>query len=144
MAQDTKDNNTFIGGYMLQVGVKGTKEVIVTKELSAQSVGSGLLPVYATPSMIALMENTAFESVAQYLEEGCGTVGTSLNVKHVAATPVGMKVTCETELVKVDGRALTFEVKAYDECGLIGEGTHERFIITEEKFLAKTNDKLNK
>lgn len=144
MTQDTKDNNTFIGGYMLQVGVKGTKEVIVTKELSAQSVGSGLLPVYATPSMIALMENTAFESVAEYLEEGCGTVGTSLNVKHVAATPVGMKVTCETELIKVDGRALTFEVKAYDECGLIGEGTHERFIITEDKFLAKTNDKLNK
>ena len=129
---------------MLKEGIKGTKEVIVTKELSAQSVGSGLLPVYATPSMIALMENTAFESVAQYLEEGCGTVGTSLNVKHVAATPVGMKVTCETELVKVDGRALTFEVKAYDECGLIGEGTHERFIITEDKFLAKANDKLNK
>lgn len=129
---------------MLREGVKGTKEVIVTKELSAQSVGSGLLPVYATPSMIALMENTAFESVAEYLEEGCGTVGTSLNVKHVAATPVGMKVTCETELIKVDGRALTFEVKAYDECGLIGEGTHERFIITEDKFLAKTNDKLNK
>lgn len=129
---------------MLKEGIKGTKEVMVTKELSAQNVGSGLLPVYATPSMIALMENTAFESVAQYLEEGCGTVGTSLNVKHVAATPIGMKVTCETELVRVDGRALTFEVKAYDECGLIGEGTHERFIITEEKFMAKTNDKLNK
>lgn len=129
---------------MLREGLKGTKEVIVTKELSAQSVGSGLLPVYATPSMIALMENTAFESVAQYLEEGCGTVGTSLNVKHVAATPIGMKVTCESELIKVDGRALTFSVKAYDECGLIGEGTHERFIITEDKFMAKTNDKLNK
>ena len=128
---------------MLKEGIKGTKEVIVTKELSAQNVGSGLLPVYATPSMIALLENTAFESVAQYLEEGCGTVGTSLNVKHVAATPIGMKVTCETELVKVDGRALTFEVKAYDACGLIGEGIHERFIITEEKFLAKTNDKLS-
>lgn len=128
---------------MLKEGIKGTNEIIVTKELSAQKVGSGLLLVYATPSMIALMENTAFESVAQYLEEGCGTVGTSLNVKHVAATPIGMKVTCETELVKVEGRALTFEVKAYDECGLIGEGTHERFIITEEKFLAKTNDKMN-
>ena len=128
---------------MLKEGIKGTNEIIVTKELSAQNVGSGLLPVYATPSMIALMENTAFESVAQYLDEGCGTVGTSLNVKHVAATPIGMKVTCETELVKVDGRALTFEVKAYDECGLIGEGVHERFIITEEKFLSKTNDKLN-
>ena len=129
---------------MLKEGIKGTKELVVTKELSAQNVGSGLLPVYATPAMIALMENTAYESVAQYLEEGCGTVGTSLNVKHLAATPIGMKVSCETELIKVDGRALTFAVKAYDECGLIGEGTHERFIITEEKFMKKANDKLNK
>jgi len=129
---------------MLKEGIKGTNEIIVTQELSAKNVGSGLLPVYATPSMIALMENTAFESVAQYLEEGCGTVGTSLNVKHVAATPIGMKVSCQTELIKVDGRALTFEVKAYDECGLIGEGTHERFIITEEKFLSKANDKMNR
>ena len=129
---------------MLETGIKGTNEIIVTEELSAKKFGSGLLPVYATPAMIALMENTAFESVAQYLEEGCGTVGTALNVKHVAATPIGMKVTCETELVKVDGRALTFEVKAYDECGLIGEGVHERFIITEEKFMTKTNGKLSK
>ena len=129
---------------MLREGLRGTKEIIVAKELSAQNVGSGLLPVYATPSMIALMENTAFESVAEYLEEGCGTVGTSLNVKHVAATPIGMKVTCETELIKVDGRALTFTVKAFDECGLIGEGTHERFVIMEEKFLNKTNEKLTK
>jgi len=129
---------------MLETGIKGTNEIIVTEELSAKKLGSGLLPVYATPAMIALMENTAFESVAQYLGEGCGTVGTALNVKHVAATPIGMKVTCETELVKVDGRALTFEVKAYDECGLIGEGVHERFIITEEKFMAKTNSKLSK
>jgi predicted thioesterase len=92
--------------------------------------------------MIALMENTAFESVAPYLEQGSGTVGTALNVKHVSATPVGMKVTCETELIKVDGRALTFSVKAYDEAGLIGEGEHERFIIYEEKFQAKADAKL--
>jgi len=129
---------------MLSSGIKGKKEIYVTNELTAACVGSGMLPVYATPSMISLMENTAFESVAQYLEEGCGTVGTALNVKHVAATPIGMKVICETELIKVDGRALTFQVKAFDECGLIGEGTHERFIITEEKFLAKTNAKKEK
>lgn len=129
---------------MLKEGIKGTKEIVVTDELTAKQVGSGMLAVYATPAMISLMENTAFESVAQYLEEGCGTVGTSLNVKHVAATPVGMKVKCETELVKVEGRSLTFEVKAYDECGLIGEGVHERFVITEDKFIKKTYDKLNK
>ena len=129
---------------MLTEGLKGTKEIVVTEELTAKHVGSGTLAVFATPAMISLMENTAYESVAQYLEEGCGTVGTSLNVKHVAATPVGMKVSCETELIKVEGRALTFHVKAYDACGLIGEGVHERFIITEEKFLKKTNEKLEK
>lgn len=129
---------------MLREGIKGRKEIIVTDELTAKNVGSGTLAVYATPFMISLMENTAYESVAGYLEDGCGTVGTSVNVKHVAATPVGMKVTCETELIKIEGRALTFGVKAYDECGLIGEGIHERFIITEEKFLNKTNNKLTR
>ena len=129
---------------MLVEGLKGQQEIVVTEELTAQHVGSGTLPVFATPAMISLMENTAYKSVAEHLEEGCGTVGTLMNVSHVAATPVGMKVTCETELIKVDGRALTFCVKAYDECGLIGEGTHERFVIMEEKFLAKTNSKLEK
>ena len=128
---------------MLTEGLKGQQEIIVTEEVTAQQVGSGTLPVFATPAMISLMENTAYKSVAEYLEEGCGTVGTLMNVSHVAATPVGMKVTCETELIKVDGRALTFSVKAYDEAGLVGEGTHNRFIIMEEKFLAKTNSKLN-
>lgn len=129
---------------MLTEGLKCTKEIVVTEEMTAKYVGSGTLEVFATPAMISLMENTAYESVAQYLEEGCGTVGTALNVKHVAATPLGMKVTCEAELIKVDGRALTFQVKAYDACGLIGEGLHERFIITEEKFMKKTNEKLTK
>lgn len=128
---------------MLEVGIKGRKEIVVTKEKTAKSMCSGALDVFATPAMIALMENTAFESVANLLDPGCGTVGTALNVKHVSATPVGMKVTCETELIKVDGRALTFSVKAYDEVGLIGEGEHERFIIFEEKFQKKANDKLN-
>jgi predicted thioesterase len=127
---------------MLKAGIKGKKEITVTQELTAKAMSSGALDVFATPAMIALMENTAFESVAGELEPGSGTVGTSLNVKHVSATPVGMKVTCETELVKVDGRALTFSVKAYDEAGLIGEGEHERFIIYEEKFQAKADAKL--
>jgi predicted thioesterase len=127
---------------MLEAGIKGKKEITVTQELTAKAMCSGSLDVFATPAMIALMENTAFESVAAELEPGRGTVGTALNVKHVSATPVGMKVTCETELVKVDGRALTFSVKAYDEAGLIGEGEHERFIIFEEKFQAKADAKL--
>ena len=129
---------------MLETGIKGTKEITVTNELTAKTFKSGTLDVYATPAMIALMEDVAFESVASELEEGCGTVGTLINVKHVAATPVGMKVTCETELTKIDGRALTFSVKAFDECGLIGEGVHERFIINEEKFQAKANGKMDK
>ncbi len=128
---------------MLETGIKGTKELIVSEDKTAKAMGSGTLDVFATPAMIALMENTAYESVAGELEEGSGTVGTALNVKHVAATPVGMKVTCETELIKVDGRALTFSVKAYDECGLIGEGEHERFIIMNEKFQAKADAKKN-
>ena len=124
---------------MLEVGIKGKKEIVVTKEKTAKSMCS--LDVYATPSMIALMEYTAFDSVASELDEGCGTVGTGLNIKHVAATPVGMKVTCESELIKIDGRALTFEVKAYDEKGLIGHGEHERFIVFEDKFQAKADQK---
>lgn len=127
---------------MLMTGIKGHQEIMVTEELTAAHLGSGSLKVYATPAMISLMENTAYQSVADYLEEGCGTVGTALDVKHVAATPVGMRVTCETELIKVEGRALTFRVCAKDECGLIGEGIHERFIISEEKFQSKTNSKL--
>jgi predicted thioesterase len=129
---------------MLETGIKGKKEITVTPDKTAKAMGSGTLDVFATPSMIALMENTAFESVAPYLEPGSGTVGTALNVKHVSATPVGMKVTCETELTKIDGRALTFLVKAYDEAGLIGEGEHERFIIFEEKFQTKADAKLQK
>ncbi|MDY2590687.1 MAG: thioesterase family protein [Agathobacter sp.] len=129
---------------MLETGIKGTKEITVTNELTAKTFKSGTLDVYATPAMIALMEDVAFESVASELEEGNGTVGTLINVKHVAATPVGMKVTCESELTKIDGRALTFSVKAFDECGLIGEGVHERFIINEEKFQAKANGKMDK
>ncbi len=128
---------------MLETGIKGKKELVVSQENTAKTMGSGTMDVFATPAMIALMENTAYTSVEKELETGSGTVGTALNVKHVAATPVGMKVTCETELIKINGRALTFSVKAYDECGLIGEGEHERFIVFEDKFQAKADAKRN-
>ena len=110
---------------------------MVTEDVTAAKVGSGLLPVYATPSMIALMENTCAQSVAPYLEEGKGTVGGAINIKHVAATPVGMKVRCESELTEVKGRKLVFSVNVYDEKGLIGTGTHMRAVIDNKAFMSQ-------
>jgi len=104
-------------------------------------MGSGQLPVFATPAMIALIEKTAWQSAAPYLEEGQGTVGTRLDIAHVAPTPIGMKVRCETVLTEMDGRKLVFTVQVFDEKGLIGEGKHERFIINNEKFLSKAEAK---
>lgn len=121
----------------METGIAGKQTITVTEDRTAAVMGSGELSVFATPAMIALMENTASKSVANALEEGQGTVGTSIDVKHVAATPVGMEVTCETKLVKVDRKRLVFEVKAYDAAGIIGEGVHERFIIDNEKFMTK-------
>lgn len=129
---------------MLEAGIKGEQMTEVVYENTATAVGSGVLEVFATPCMLALMEKTACDSVIPYLEEGWGTVGTQVNIKHVAATPIGMKVRCESELTLVDGRRLEFAVKAYDESGLIGEGTHERFMVNNEKFQGKANAKLEK
>lgn len=126
---------------MLKVGIKGKEETIASENNSAKTLGSGTLDVFATPAMIALMELTAWKSVQPYLEEKEGTVGISLNVKHIAATPLGMHVSCESELIEIEGKKLTFSVKAYDESGLIGEGTHERFIVNNEKFQNKTDAK---
>lgn len=125
----------------METGTKNTLERLVTEELSARVMGSGTLRVFATPAMIALIEETCWRSIADQLEDGQGTVGTLLNISHVAPTPLGMKVRCESELKEVDGRRLVFEVNVYDECGLIGKGTHERFIITEDKFQKKADAK---
>lgn len=126
---------------MVETGIKGRLEQTVTPEMSAARVGSGLVDVFATPMMIALVERTCNESVLPCLEEGQGTVGTLVNVTHTAATPMGMRVWCESELVEVDRRRLVFKVKAFDECGVIGEGVHERFIIDMAKFTAKVQGK---
>ena len=126
---------------MLQTGIKGSIELTVTPDKCAGAVGSGELDVFATPAMIALIEETCWRSVAPYLAPGEGTVGTALNVRHLSATPVGLTVRCETELTLVDRRRLVFEVKVYDPFGLVGEGTHERFVIQVEKFLKKVNEK---
>ncbi len=126
---------------MIPVHTKGHIEQTVTPDLTAARIGSGLVEVFATPMMIALVEQTCLESVLPYLDEGQGTVGTLVNVTHSAATPVGMRVWCDSELVEVDRRRLVFSVKAYDECGLIGEGRHERFVIDSAKFQAKIDAK---
>ena len=121
----------------MEAGIKNEKSIVVTDEVTASKVGSGLLPVYATPSMIALMEGTCAESVQPYLAEGEGTVGVAVDIKHIAATPVGMTVRCESLLKEVNGKKLVFEVNVYDEKGLIGTGIHKRAIINNEAFMAR-------
>jgi len=124
------------------VGMKGRAEAVVSGDNTAQTAGSGTLPVFATPWMCALMEQAAWTAVAPGLNEGESTVGTKLDISHLSASPVGIKVWAESEVTLVDGKRMEFKVAAYDEKGLIGEGTHERFVVTNEKFLAKTARKL--
>ena len=126
---------------MIQIGIKGHEEAVVTEDMLASNVGSGLVKVYSTAMMIALIEKAAVLSVESYLEQGQGSVGTLVNVSHCSATPLGMKVHAETELVEIDRRRLVFKVAAYDERGLIGEGMHERFIIDNARFQAKADSK---
>ena len=123
------------------VGMKGRAETVVTPENTAAAVGSGLVSVFATPYMVALMENAAVNAVQPAMEENQGTVGTVLNITHDAATPIGMKVWAEAEVTAVEGRKITLSVRAFDECGPIGSGTHERFVITVDRFLAKAQAK---
>jgi len=125
----------------LKTGLIGEREELVTNKNTAMAYGSGGVAVYATPAMIGLMENASLSAVDPVLSEGMATVGTELNVKHLAATPVGMKVRARAELLEIDGKRLVFKVEAFDEKAKIGEGTHERYIINLEKFLAKAGIK---
>jgi predicted thioesterase len=127
----------------LQPGLRGEKTETVTMENTARSWGSGGLEVYATPAMIALMEGAALAAVASLLPEGSSTVGTEVNVRHIAATPPGLQVWAQAELLEVDGRRLLFKVEAFDEAGKIGEGAHSRFIIDNERFLNNVSEKIN-
>ena len=126
---------------MIETGIKGHHEQTVTPAMSAARVGSGLVDVFATPMLVALVEQTCYESVLPHLDEGQGTVGTLVNISHTSATPIGRRVWCDSELVEVDRRRLVFRVKAYDEAGLIGEGTHERFVIDTARFMDKLKAK---
>ena len=123
--------------YMLKQGILGKEQTIVSHGNSALSMGSGSLEVFSTPSMIALMECACANSVKMHLEPGKTTVGVSMDAKHVSATPLGMTVHCESELLEVDGKRLVFKITAFDKCGIIGTATHERMIVDSRKFMEK-------
>ncbi len=127
----------------MEAGIKGKKRFMVTRDKLASEVGSGKVDVYATPMMIAAIEETAAASVESGLAGNETSVGTNISVSHIAATPEGMEVRIETELTKAEGRKLSFRVSAYDEAGLIGEGTHERVIVNKERFEQKARQKLS-
>ena len=126
---------------MLSIGIKGTQSELVTEKNTANTVGSGTLPVYSTPSMTALMEKTAMLSVAGQLDEGCCSVGTMLNIKHVKPTLIGRTVVCESELIELDRRRLLFAVTVKEGDTVVGKGTHERFIVDSESFMEKAKNR---
>ena len=131
---------------MIEIGMKSTATTTVTTENTAAKAGSGALMVFGTPFMAALMENAALMLMAPHLPVGKGSVGTALNISHVSPTPLGMKVRAEAEVtgISANGKIVDFKVSAYDETGLIGEGTHQRAVIDNERFMSKANGKLAK
>lgn len=128
---------------MIEIGKKFEIKILVSENDTAKAVGSGTLEVLATPRMIALMEEAAYKCIADDLEEGTSSVGTLMSVEHLSATPVGMEAYAVAEVSAVEGRKVSFTVEAYDEKGIIGKGTHDRFIVFSEKFVNKTYSKLS-
>ena len=126
----------------ITVGMKGEVATLVEREDTAKEVGSGSLLVYATPCMVALMEGAACEAIADALGEDKTSVGIELNIQHTSATPVGLEVRAEAEVTAVGGKIITFQLKAFDEAGEIGCGTHKRAIVPVQKFLDKAYSKL--
>ena len=129
---------------MFEMGMNYKVEMTVGEKDTAKAVGSGTLDVLATPRMIALMEEASYKCIESALEERTTSVGILMDVKHLSATPVGMKVWASATVTAVEGKKITFKVEAHDEAGIIGEGTHERFVVGTEKFVAKTYSKLAK
>lgn len=125
----------------IAIGTKGTASVLADTTNLAMTVGSGSLPVFATPMMAALMEQAACNAIADALAEGETTVGTSLEITHSAPTPTGLTVTATAEVTAVCGREISYHVSACDDAGIIGEGTHRRFLVDAEKFTAKAEKK---
>ena len=128
----------------IKVGLTREEHGVSDEAHSAQALGSGLLPVLATPAMTALMEQAAAGALEDFLPEGWTSVGISLDIEHTSATPLGMSFRAKAEVTAVEGRKILFAVRAYDEVGEIGRGTHERFAVEAEPFLAKAVKKLDK
>ena len=122
-------------------GLAAEVERIVDETDTAARWGSGLVPVFSTPALVGLMEAAAVAALKGYLPDGWTTVGTRIDIRHLAATPVGMKVRARAELTAVDGRKLTFRIQAWDEVEAIGEADHDRFLVNEERFLANVKGK---
>lgn len=125
----------------MEIGSTSKKKALVTQGLTAEVQGSGSLPVYATPAMVALMEAAAAACVSGALEPGQTTVGIGLSISHSAATPLGMEVTAHARLTQVEGRILSFDIWAEDAAGLIGKGTHQRAVVDAQRFLKKVDEK---
>jgi Predicted thioesterase len=125
----------------IKIGTSMESEMVVEKDDTASSYGSGSLNVLATPGLIALMENAAMRAVMPYLEEGYTTVGTGISMEHISATPIGLRVKARAEVVKAEGRKVSFKVEAFDESGAIGRGTHERYIVEAKRFMEKAGTK---
>lgn len=122
---------------MLERGVSAQSRTTVSEVNTAKTLGSGDLPVFATPAMVALMENAAMIAAAPHLPEGSTTVGAEMNVTHIKASPLGAEITATAVLAEVEGRKLTFNVGARDAQGMIGEGVHIRFVVDRVKFMGK-------
>jgi predicted thioesterase len=125
----------------IKPGLTGEAERTVTENDTAERWGSGLVPVFGTPSLVGLMENAAVEALEGNLPSGRTSVGARMDVRHLAPTPVGMRVRARAELLEIDGRRLVFQIEAQDEVERIGEATHERFIIDQEAFVSKAREK---
>jgi len=126
----------------IKIGMCGEASALVEREDTAQMVGSGSLLVYATPCMVALMEGAACNAIEEAMPAGKTSVGIELSIKHICATPVGLEVTAKAEVTETDGKVITFRVTASDEAGIIGEGIHKRAVVTEQRFLEKTYEKV--
>ncbi len=126
---------------LVEIGIQGRATVKVTQSNLASSTGSGAVDVFSTPSLVLLMEEAAMDGLKPYMEPGESSVGTLVNIRHISPTPLGLTVTATATLTEIDGRRLVFHVEARDELDKVGEGTHERFLISVDRFISRAREK---